>query len=97
VRALDSRLVRRARAVRVLLGLDVALGVATAILLIVQASLLARIVTQGFEGASPAAVGSAAALLVLAFAARGLAAWGFEVAGARAASSVLSGLRLELV
>jgi thiol reductant ABC exporter CydD subunit len=81
----------------VLLGLDVALGVATAVLLIVQASLLARIVTQGFDGASPAAVGSAAAFLVLAFAARGLAAWGFEVAGARAASSVLSGLRLELV
>ncbi len=36
-------------------------------------------------------------LLALAFAARGALSWGFEVAGARAASDVLSELRLELV
>ena len=36
-------------------------------------------------------------LLALAFAARGLFAWGFEVAGRRAATSVLSELRLALV
>ena len=36
-------------------------------------------------------------LLGLAFATRGAFAWGFEVAGRRAASSVLSELRLALV
>jgi ABC-type transport system involved in cytochrome bd biosynthesis fused ATPase/permease subunit len=36
-------------------------------------------------------------LLALVFALRGLLAWAFEVAGARAASTVLSELRLELV
>ena len=36
-------------------------------------------------------------LLLLVFAGRAVLAWGFEVAGRRAASSVLSGLRLELV
>jgi ATP-binding cassette, subfamily C, bacterial CydD len=97
VRALDPRLVRRARPVRVLLGVDVALGVATALLVLVQATLLARIVAQAFHGASLSAVATDLVLLALAFAARGLLAWGFELAGARAASDVLSELRLELV
>src|SRR6185312_15229122 len=52
VRALDPRLVRRAAPVRILLGLDTGLGVATAILVIVQATLLARVVAQAFDGAS---------------------------------------------
>jgi ATP-binding cassette, subfamily C, bacterial CydD len=97
VRALDPRLVRRARPVRRLLALDVCLGVATALLVLVQATLLARIVARAFEGATLRAVASDIALLALAFAARGALAWGFEVAGARAASSVLSELRLEVV
>jgi ATP-binding cassette, subfamily C, bacterial CydD len=97
VRALDPRLVRRARPVRVLLGVDVALGVATALLVLVQATLLARIVAHAFHGASLGAVTTDLLLLTLAFAARGLFAWGFEVAGARAASDVLSDVRLELV
>ena len=46
MRALDPRLVRRAAPVRILLGLDTGLGVATAILVIVQATLLARVVAQ---------------------------------------------------
>jgi thiol reductant ABC exporter CydD subunit len=97
VRALDPRLVRRARPVRVLLGIDTALGVATAVLVLVQATLLARIVARVFDGASLRAVAVDIALLALAFAARGALAWGFEVAGTRAASDVLSELRLELV
>jgi thiol reductant ABC exporter CydD subunit len=96
VRALDPRLVRRARPVRLLLSLDAALGVATAVLVLVQATLLARIVARAFDGASLSAVGRELVLLALAFAARGVLAWGFEVAGARAASDVLSQLRLEL-
>ena len=97
MRALDPRLVRRARPVRVLLAVDVALGVATALLVLAQATLLAHIVAHAFHGAPLDAVGIELALLALAFAARGLLAWGFEIAGARAASDVLSELRLELV
>src|SRR5215831_1020762 len=97
MRALDPRLVRRARPVRVLLGVDVALGVATALLVLVQATLLAHVVARAFDGASLGAVATGLVLLALAFAARGALSWGFEVAGARAASDVLSELRLELV
>ncbi len=97
MRALDPRLVRRARAVRLLLGLDVALGIVAAFLTLVQATLLARIVARAFDGASLEAVATALALLALVFALRGMLAWGFELAGARAASAVLSELRLELV
>jgi ATP-binding cassette, subfamily C, bacterial CydD len=97
MRALDPRLVRRARPVRVLLGVDVALGTVTALLVLVQATLLARIVARAFDGASFGMLELDLALLVLAFATRGLLAWGFEVAGARAAADVLSELRLELV
>jgi ATP-binding cassette, subfamily C, bacterial CydD len=97
VRSLDARLVRRARQVRVLLAVDVALGVGTALLVLVQATLLARIVAHAFHGASLGGVATDLALLTLAFGARGLVAWGFEVAGGRAASEVLSEVRLELV
>jgi len=97
VRALDPRLVKRARPVRVLLGVDVAAGIATALLVLLQATLLARIVTRAFGGASLGSVKPDLVLLALTFAARGALAWGFEVAGARAASKVLSQLRLELV
>jgi thiol reductant ABC exporter CydD subunit len=96
VRALDPRLVRRARPVRVLLGVDAGLGVATALLVLLQATLLAHIVARAFHGASLRAVGTDLALLALVFAARGLLAWAFEVAGTHAAADVLSELRLEL-
>jgi thiol reductant ABC exporter CydD subunit len=97
MRALDPRLIRRARPVRVLLAVDATLGVATALLVLVQATLLARIVTRAFDGGSLRAVATDLALLALTFLARGSIAWGFEVAGVRAASDVLSGLRLQLV
>jgi ATP-binding cassette subfamily C protein CydD len=97
MRALDPRLVRRARPVRTLLGIDVALGVVTALLVLVQATLLARIVAHAFHGASLDKVATDLVLLTVAFAVRGLLAWCFEVAGARAATDVLSELRLELV
>jgi ATP-binding cassette, subfamily C, bacterial CydD len=97
VRALDPRLVRRARPVRVLLAVDSGLGVVTALVVLVQATLLAHVVAHAFRGAPLRAVTVDLVLLAAAFAARGLLAWGFEVAGARAASDVLSQLRLELV
>jgi thiol reductant ABC exporter CydD subunit len=97
VRAVDPRLLRRARAARLLLAGDVALGLGTALLVLLQATLLADVVARGFHGASPAAVSGALVLLALAFAGRGVLAWAFEAAGVRAASKVLSELRLALV
>jgi ATP-binding cassette subfamily C protein CydD len=97
VRALDPRLVRRARPVRVLLALDTMFGLATALLVVVQATLLARIVARAFDGASLSEVARELVLLALTFVLRGILAWAVEVAGVRAASTVLSGLRLELV
>jgi thiol reductant ABC exporter CydD subunit len=94
---LDKRLLRRARAARRLLAADVALGLGTAFLVLVQASLIAEIVTRAFDGAPLREVRNELVLLGLAFGARGVLAWGFEVAGRRAASSVLSELRLALV
>ena len=94
---LDKRLLRRARAARRLLAADVALGLGTALLVVVQASLIAGIVTRAFDGAALREVSGKLVLLGLAFGARGVLAWGFEVAGRRAATSVLSELRLALV
>jgi ATP-binding cassette subfamily C protein CydD len=97
VRALDQRLIRRARPVRLLLAADVVLGVSAAILVLVQATLLASLVAQAFAGASLADVSSELGVLGIVFAGRAALAWGFEVAGRRAAWSVLSGLRLGLI
>src|SRR4051794_107619 len=97
MRALDPRLLRRARPARLLLGVDSAIGIAASVLLLFQASLLARVVARAFDGDSLHAVSTALVLLLLVFAGRAALAWGFEVAGRRAASSVLSDLRLDLV
>ena len=97
MRAVDPRLLRRARSVRVLLGVDVALGLTTALLVLVQASLLADVISRGFAGQSVRAVSGALVLLVVVFAGRAVLGWGFEVAGRDAASAVLSDLRLALV
>jgi ATP-binding cassette, subfamily C, bacterial CydD len=97
MRVLDPRMLRRARAARLLLATDTAIGLATAFLVLLQATLLATIVARAFRGASLHDVSGELVLLVLAFAGRGLLAWGFEVAGRRAAWTVLSELRLALV
>ena len=97
MRLLDQALVRRAAPVRSLLVLDAILGAASAGLVLVQAVLIARIVALGFSGASLDDVAFDLVLLALAFAGRSVLTWGFEVAGRRAASTVLSELRLELV
>jgi thiol reductant ABC exporter CydD subunit len=81
----------------VLLGVDAALGLLTAALVLAQAILLARIVARSFDGATLADVSPTFGVLVGIVAARAVTAWGFEVAGRRAAAGVLSDLRLELV
>jgi thiol reductant ABC exporter CydD subunit len=97
VRAIDPRLLRRAREVRVLLGTDVALGVVAALLVLAQAALLAHVAARGFGGASLEDLAVPLLLLLGAATGRAAAAWGFEVAGRRTATTVLSQLRLELV
>jgi thiol reductant ABC exporter CydD subunit len=97
VRAFDRRLLDRAPPVRHLLAADVAAGLGVALLVLFQAVLLARIVARAFHGAPLSSVASDLVLLALVFAARGALSWAFEVAGRRAAQSVLSGLRLALV
>jgi thiol reductant ABC exporter CydD subunit len=97
VRALDPRLLRRTKSARPLLTLDVALGVGTALAVLLQATMLARIVSRAFDGVAIDHLWPAVALLVFAFAARGAFAWGMEIAGRRAAWNVLSELRLALV
>ena len=94
---LDPRLVRRARAVRIMLWVDAALGVVAALLVLAQAVLLARVAARGFAGASVEDLFTPLVLLVVVAACRGGAAWGFEVAGRRAAASALSDLRLDVV
>jgi thiol reductant ABC exporter CydD subunit len=75
----------------------VAIGIATAGLVLAQATLLARVVAASFEGAALEDVSRDLVVLAFLFLARGVLAWGFEVAGRRGAISVLSQLRSELV
>jgi thiol reductant ABC exporter CydD subunit len=97
VRALDPRLVHRTRSVRPLLTLDLALGIATAAAVVLQAAMLARVVARSFDGVTLRRLWPELAVLVIAFAARGTCAWGMEIAGRRSACSVLSELRSALL
>ena len=72
-------------------------ALATAVLVLFQATLLARVIARSFEGATLDDVSRDLVLLLLVFSARGVLAWAFEVAGRRGAIGVLSQLRLELV
>jgi ATP-binding cassette, subfamily C, bacterial CydD len=94
---LDPRLLHRARAVRVMVAADAALGVLAALLVLAQAVLLARVASGGFAGDSLDDLTVPLVLLVTVAALRGAAAWGFEVVGRHAAASALSKLRLDVV
>ena len=97
MRALDPRLIRRTQPVRPLLIADCALGIGTALAVLLGATMLARIAARAFHGTPLHELWPEFVLLVIAFAARGLFAWTMEVAGRRAAWGVLSELRLSLV
>ena len=97
MRALDPRLLKRTRSARPLLAVDTALGAASIVPVLLQATLLARIVARVFDGAPLGAVTGDIVLLVLAFVVRGALGWSMEVAGRRAAWSILSELRVALV
>src|SRR6202044_2867060 len=96
MRALDPRLLRRTSAARPLMAVDTALGIGTAVTVLAQASLLAVIVARAFSGEPLHALWLDFGLLTIAFALRGGVAWAMEIAGRRAAWSVLSELRIAL-
>jgi thiol reductant ABC exporter CydD subunit len=79
------------------LTVDAMLGVCTALAVLLQASLLALIIARAFHGAPLHTLWLDIGLLLSAFLARGALAWGMEMAGRRAAWSVLSELRLALI
>ena len=79
---------------RLLLAADVAIGLATAVLVLAQAGLLARVIAGSFAGKALADLTGPLALVLLVFALRAGLAWGFEAVGRLAATSVLSQLRL---
>jgi thiol reductant ABC exporter CydD subunit len=83
--------------VRHLLCLDAGFGAVSGVLVLFQATLIARIVARAFGGASPSEVELDFVLLALTFAGRAVLTWLFEMAGRRAATTVLSELRLALV
>jgi ATP-binding cassette subfamily C protein CydD len=94
---IDPRLGSRARAVRAMLAADATLGLAAALLVLAQAVLIATVAARSFEGATLDEVTVPLVILVAVVAARAATAWGFEAVGTRAATDVLSRLRLELV
>jgi thiol reductant ABC exporter CydD subunit len=80
-----------------MLAAEIALGLVTALAVLALAGLLARIVAHAFSGAPIGTLEVDLAVLLVAFAVRGLCSWGMEVTGRRAAWSVLSQLRQALV
>ncbi|MFL6112809.1 MAG: thiol reductant ABC exporter subunit CydD [Catenulispora sp.] len=98
MRPVDPRLLRRAAVVRVLLAVLTGLGVADAVLLLVQATLLADLVSRlVLAPRSPASYTAAVAGLVAASAGRAAVAWGREAAAVRTGSRVKALLRLDLL
>ncbi len=97
MRAIDPRLLRRARAARIALAADAILGIVAALLVLAQAVLLARIVARSFDGASLGDVVAPLILLTAVVAARAASTWGFETIGTHAAAGIVSRLRLDLV
>jgi len=97
VSPLDRRLLRRARAARVALSVDVALGVLATVALLTQAALLAGVIAGAFDGDGLADVRPALVALAAVAVGRGVLAGAFEATGRRAATRVMSDLRLELI
>ncbi|MET1003936.1 MAG: thiol reductant ABC exporter subunit CydD [Propionibacteriaceae bacterium] len=93
----DPRLWQRAQPTRRYLVLAVAVGTATAILVVAQAWLLSTAVGQVFEGHSVEAAVLVAPWLAVVFGGRAVLSWLSTHASLRAAAAVKSQLRLDLV
>jgi thiol reductant ABC exporter CydD subunit len=98
VRPFDPRLARYATGVRRLIALSVALGVASAVVVVVQAILLAGILADVIiGGAGPDQVAGRLGALAVVIAIRAALAWAAEELAGRSASAVTAGLRRDLV
>lgn len=97
MKPLDPRLLRYARAAAMHLVVLVALGVATAGLVIAQAWLLSGAIAGGFGGTGLGALGGTVLLLGMVIAGRVLLAWLGEAAAYRASAAVKSQLRRRLL
>ncbi len=96
MRALDPRLVRRARAVRVVLAIDIAARARGDAARARPGDRVRHGRREGFAGSPLSGVGAALVVFALAFAGRAVLAWALEVAGRRASAAVLSELRMSL-
>ena len=98
MRPLDPRLLRHATDVRRFLVLTSAIGTATAVLVVVQAGLLATGITQAYQhGADVHALRGTVLALVVVVALRALLAWAQEVVAVRASAGAKSALRRALL
>ncbi|MEK6439049.1 thiol reductant ABC exporter subunit CydD [Pseudonocardia sp. T1-2H] len=98
MKPLDPRLLRHAAAARRFVLLGVGIALATAVLVMAQAQLLADVIADGFlGGAGLAALAPLLGLLALAVAGRAALAWAAEVAAHRAAADVVRQLRSRIV
>jgi len=98
MRALDPRLLRHARAARAFLVTSVGLGVATALLVVVQANLLAYAISAVFhDGAARRDLRGALIGLAVVVVARAAVVWAQEAAAHRSAAAVRGELRVSLL
>jgi thiol reductant ABC exporter CydD subunit len=93
--ALDPRLLRRARSARTAIAASVALGTATALLVVAQACLISLVIARAVAGAAVPAGALAALLAVVVL--RAGAAWLTETVAARCSARVKTELRLALL
>ncbi len=97
MKPVDPRLLRYARAARGYLASTVAFGLAVTALILVQAGLIARLLAGAIRGiGADAVVGSLVALAIV-LALRAAASYGSEAAALRAAATVKSQLRRQLI
>lgn len=98
MRPLDPRLLRTSRAVRRHLAVSVAIGSLTAVAVVLQAWLIATVVDLGFGGSGGGREVSAVILgIAVCFAVRGMLSWIHQVAANRAALTVKSQLRNDVM
>jgi ATP-binding cassette, subfamily C, bacterial CydD len=96
VKPLDPRLLRYSAAARGYLAVTVGLGLAATALILLQASLLARILAGAATGTGVAVLAGSLGVLIAVLLARAAASYGGETAALRAAAAVKSQLRRRL-
>jgi ATP-binding cassette subfamily C protein CydD len=97
VKPLDPRLLRYSAAARGYLAVTVVLGLVATGLILIQASLLARLLAGAATGTGLTVLAGALVVLVAVLVARAAATYGGEVTALRAAAAVKSQLRRRLV